>query len=82
VELRELDHLMKVRVLRAFWFDAKVQKPGTVVDLPTVTGREVVYRGSAELAADEPPPAPAPMTTESVSDLIQGKAARKGKKDV
>jgi hypothetical protein len=72
---------MRVRVIRAFWYDAKVQKPGTVLDLPPVTGREVVYRGSAELAADEPPPAPAPMTTESVSDLVVGKA-RKGKKDV
>jgi hypothetical protein len=72
---------MRVRVIRAFWYDAKVQQPGTVIDLPAVTGREVVYRGSAELVGDEPPPAPAPMTTESVTDLVAGKA-RKGKKDV
>lgn len=70
---------MRVRVLRAFWFDAKVQKPGTVVDLPAITGREVVYRGSAEPVGDEPPPAPEPMTTESVAALVPSKAT-KGKK--
>jgi hypothetical protein len=72
---------MLVRVIRAFWFDGKAQKPDSVVDLPVQMGREVVHRGSAELAGDEPPAAPSPMTTDSVADLVQGKP-RKGKKDV
>jgi hypothetical protein len=69
---------MRVRAIRAFWFDAKLHVPGSVVDLPAQMGREVIYRGSAEPVGDEPIQIPSPMTTDSAGGLVPGKP-RKGK---
>jgi hypothetical protein len=72
---------MKVKVLRPFWYEGKVKAAGTEVDLPEALGREVVFVGKAERAAEKPPAKPEakpeetkpPMTTKSAKSLLGGK---------
>jgi hypothetical protein len=73
---------MRVRTLRAFYYGGTRQEPGTVIELADPLGRELIATGKAEIAGGGPPPVvKGPMTTESMPQLVQGKA-RKGAKDV
>jgi hypothetical protein len=71
---------MRIRVLRAFYFGGTRQEPGAAMEVPDQQGRELIAVGKAE-ATGALPVVKGPMTTESVSTLVQGKV-RKGVKDV
>jgi hypothetical protein len=71
---------MLVRVLRPLCIRAERQEPGTVIDLPDHVAREAIWLGKAERApAAKPEPSPEPMTTESASILVKGKAGGRKK---
>lgn len=70
---------MRVRLLKPLCFGGAKKPAGTVLDLPDHEAREVLYRGVAERAEVAPPPAAGPMTTESVPDLVAGKAVKGAK---
>ena len=69
---------MRIRVLRAFYWEGQVKPVGQVFDVTERQAAELASMGKAERAADEPPPAPpGPLTTDSAADLIGGKRGRK-----
>jgi hypothetical protein len=71
---------MLVRVVRAFCIRGERQEPGKELEVPDQVGLEAVFLGKAERVNPAPSAPRGPMTTESVPDLVQGKA-RKGAKD-
>jgi hypothetical protein len=71
---------MRVKVLRAFCVQGARQEIGATIELADFTAREMVTLGKAELVGAAAPARSGPMTTESVPDLVQGKA-RRGAKD-
>lgn len=71
---------MKIKVLRAFYWEGQVKPVGSVFEVSERQAAELASMGKAERAADEPAPAPpGPLTTDSAADLLGGK---RGKKDV
>lgn len=71
---------MQVKVLRAFYVAGARQEPGTIIELEDYPAREVIALGKAERVGAAAPAPKGPMTTESVSEIVQGKV-RKGAKD-
>lgn len=71
---------MRVKVLRAFCIAGVRQEPGKIVELDDYAARETIFLGKAEPAGAAAPAVSGPMTTESVPEIVQGKA-RKGAKD-
>lgn len=67
-------------MLRAFCIAGARQEPGAVVELDDYAARETIALGKAELAGAETLASSAPMTTDSVPQIVQGKA-RRGAKD-
>lgn len=63
---------MRVRVLRPLWLGGERKEPGTEVDLADQLAREAIWIGKVERVVAAPPVA-APMTTESVPELVAGK---------
>jgi hypothetical protein len=63
---------MKVKVVRALCIAGERQEPGTVIELPDVRARELIWIGKVEAVGDKPV-ASGPMTTETVSAVVAGK---------
>jgi len=70
----------RVKVVRAFWYGGARKEPGEIVELDDYAARETIALGKAEKAGAPAPVVSAPLTTESVPDLVKGQA-RKGAKD-
>jgi hypothetical protein len=71
---------MRVKVLRAFCIRGERQEPGKEIEVADHLVVELVFLGKAERVGAVASAPAGPMTTESVPDLVQGKA-RKGAKD-
>jgi hypothetical protein len=72
---------MRVKLLRALCFGGVRKEPGTELDLadPHLV-REMLWTGKAEAVGDKPAAPSGPLTTDSASTLVKGKA-RKGAND-
>jgi hypothetical protein len=66
---------VKIIVTRAFMAVGKLHKVGSSVELPDRQATELIAMNKATRAPGEPPAAaPGPLTTESATGLVKGKA--------
>ena len=56
---------MRVKIVRPFYYDRKVQKSGDIVELPAVFAVEMIAANKAEGIEPEPAPATAPTEEET-----------------
>jgi hypothetical protein len=71
---------MRVKLLRALCFGGVRKEPGTELELadPHLV-RELLWTGKAEAAGAKPAAPSGAMTTDSVPDLVRGKARKEPK---
>lgn len=72
---------MLVRVLRAFCIRGERQEPESEIDIDDFLAVELIAIGKAERVTGQPVPVSGPMTTDNATQLVQGKASRKGVKN-